>query len=55
MHINPIKNSLYPDKIHTIGKIENQTIIDACREEIIFSSIFFLKYQLKNIYLKLKS
>lgn len=50
--IEPYTNTKYSDKIHTICKAGNYTVIDSCKETFIFSNIHLLKFTLKK-YLRL--
>lgn len=43
-NIHPIKNSKYPDKIHTLNSLKNITVIDACEiRSLIFRPDIFLR------------
>ena len=48
--ITPYKWSKFKDKIHTICKAGNYTIVDGAKEAFIFSNINFLKAKLSSIF-----
>jgi hypothetical protein len=47
--VRPYKNSLFPDKIHTLCGNDEYTVIDGCKESFILTNINYFKYMLSLI------
>ena len=45
--VNPIINSPFPDKIHTINNINDITVIDSSKEEFIFKKPEYVIFKIK--------
>ena len=51
--VQPYKNSLFPDKIHTLCKTGEYTLIDGCKETFKFTNINYYNRNLAPVFSKL--
>ena len=51
--VQPYKNSLFPDKIHTLCKTGEYTLIDGCKETFKFTNINYYNRNLTPVFRKL--
>ena len=45
--VEPFTDSPYPDKVHTLTKCGDLTVIDGCREELVLRSVPLLRYKFR--------